>query len=166
VIQSTLVADRAAALRAEFDRQFAASPAAAAPVRDRLLVVGIGGDTLLLRLSHIAGLFADRRIVPIPSAAASLLGITGLRGAILPVHSLGVALGFPPAAATPRWLVTLASAPLAFAFEHFHQHIEIARDRIVPRADADRGRGHLREAALVDGDNLAIVNLLSVAAQF
>jgi len=164
MIQPTRAEDRAASMREAFDRQFAAAPAGAVLAGERFLVIGVGGDMLLLRLSQIAGLFADRRIVPMPRAASSLLGITGLRGAILPVHALGVALGYPPASARPRWLVTLATAPLAFAFEHFERHVEIARDRIVPRADSGRGHGHLREAAPVGGDNLSIVDLPSVAA--
>ncbi|MGH6979626.1 MAG: chemotaxis protein CheW, partial [Stellaceae bacterium] len=146
-------------------RQFAAAPDAATVPGERFLVVGVGGEILLLRLSQIAGLFADRRIVPMPRAGAFLLGITGLRGAILPVYSLAASLGYPPPTVPPRWTVTMADAALAFAFDRFDRHIEVPRDRIVPRADADRGRGHLREAAPVGRDNLSIVDLPSVAAQ-
>jgi chemotaxis signal transduction protein len=161
----TQAGDRAAALRVEFDRGFAAPPAAAMEPGERLLVVGIAGDRLLLRLRDIAGLFADRRIVAVPRANAALLGITGLRGTILPVYSLGIVLGYPAADSMPRWLVTAAAASVAFAFAHFDSHIEVASARIVPRADADRSRGHLREAATVGRDTLSIVDLPSVAAQ-
>ncbi len=161
MIEAAPAADRAAALHAAFDRQFAAAPTTAAEAGEQFLVVGVGRDRLLLRLRDIGGLFADRRIVTVPSGNAALLGITGLRGAILPVYSLGIALGYPRPDATPRWLVTAASALLAFAFAHFERHVEIARDRIVPRGDA----GQLREAATVGRDTLAIVDLPSLAAQ-
>jgi purine-binding chemotaxis protein CheW len=157
--------DRAAMLRAAFDRAFSAAPVVANETGERLLLIGVGGDRLLLRLRDIGGLFADRRIVAVPRANPALLGITGLRGAILPVYGLGVALGYPPADGAPRWLVTATAVPLAFAFEHFDRHVEIARDRIVPRADDRGGRGHLREAATVGSDTLSIVDLPSVAAQ-
>jgi chemotaxis signal transduction protein len=165
MIEASQPEDRAALLRAEFDRAFAAAPVAANQTGERLLIVGVGGDRLLLRLRDIAGLFADCRIVAVPRAHAALLGITGLRGAILPVYALGAVLGYPPAESVPRWLVTAAAAPLAFAFTHFDRHIEVARDQIVPRGDADRAHGHLREAAMVGRDTLSIVDLPSVASQ-
>jgi purine-binding chemotaxis protein CheW len=165
MIEASQADDRAALLRAEFDRGFAAPPLAASEAGERLLIVGIAGDRVLLRLRDIGGLFADRRIVAVPRANAALIGIVGLRGAILPVYALGVVLGYPPAERVPRWLVTAAAVPLAFAVDHVDRHIEIALNQIVPRGDADRARGHLREAAMVGRDTLSIVDLPSIAAQ-
>lgn len=157
--------DRVAVLRAQFDAQFADAPAVAGETGERFLVVGVGGERLLLRLADVTGLYVDRRIVAVPSTKPALLGITGLRGAILPVYALGAALGYPPGDATPRWLVTATSAPVAFAVARFERHAAIARDRIVPRGDADGARAFLREAAMVDRDTLPVVDLPSLAAQ-
>jgi chemotaxis signal transduction protein len=155
---------RVAALRAEFDRGFAAPPAPARAAAESVLVIVVGGEQFLLRLGEIAGLFVDRRIVPVPSASTTLLGITGVRGAILPVFGLGGLLGYPPSETNPRWLAVAASAPVALAFDRLDRHLEIARRAIVPRADAARAHGHIREAALVEPDTLSIVDLPSVAA--
>lgn len=160
MIAAAAANDRAALLRADFDAQFAAAPAPAVATGERFLIVVAGRERLLLRLAHVAGLYVDHRIVAVPSAKPALLGIVGLRGAIVPVHGLGAALGFPPDEA-PRWLVTAASAQLAFAVARFERYVEIARDRIVPRASA----GPMREAAAVGTDTIAIVDLPSVAAR-
>lgn len=157
---ATDTGDRAASLRAEFDAQFATAPVLGQESGERFLILGVGRDRLLCRLAHVGGLHVGHRIVPVPSTKPALLGIVGLRGAIVPVYALGAALGFPPDEAS-RWLVTAASAPLAFAVGRFERHVEIPRDRIVPRGNA----GCLREAAAVGPDTLSIVDLPAVAAQ-
>jgi purine-binding chemotaxis protein CheW len=150
---------RAAAFRAAFDDGFAAAPVTADIAAERLLVVSVEGERLLIRLADITGLFADRRIVAVPRTKPALLGITGLRGAILPVFALGVALGYPPPQLRPRWLVTAAARPLAFAFDRFDGHVEISRAAIVPR----RAEGAIREAASVGIETLPLVDLRLLA---
>jgi chemotaxis signal transduction protein len=115
------VADR---MRAEFDRAFA-SPAVPR-VRDgaRLLGIRVGGDPFALPLAGVLGLHVDRKIVPLPSSAPTLLGIASFRGALAPVHDLRLLLGYP--ARTPtRWLVLVAGAtPLGLAFDAFDGQLE------------------------------------------
>ena len=142
---------RAAALRAAFDDSFAAAPIAADAAAERLLIISVAGERLLIRLADIAGLFADRRLVAVPRTKPALLGIIGLRGAIVPVFALSVALGYPPPQRRPRWLVTAAARPLAFAFDGFEGHVEIpARgDRAARRRrrHARSRRGRRRDMA-------------------
>lgn len=106
-------------MRAEFDRAFATP--AVQPVRDgaRLLGIRVGGDPFALPLADVLGLHVDRKIVPVPSPAPTLLGIASFRGALAPVHDLRLVLGYP--ARTPiRWLVLVAGAtPLGLAFDAF-----------------------------------------------
>ncbi|HEY5208797.1 MAG TPA: chemotaxis protein CheW [Stellaceae bacterium] len=156
--------DRLAALRSEFDRGFAAAPSGAVAAGEGMLAIGVGGERFLVRLAEIAGLYVDRRIVPVPAANTALLGITGLRGVILPVFGLAALLGCPPADTGPRWLAVAARAPVALAFDRLDAHLEIARTTIVPRADTARAHGYVREAAMVAALTLSIIDLPAMTA--
>ena len=73
-------------------------------------------------MDEIASLAVDRRIRPLPSPIPELLGIVGLRGAILPVYDLARLLGYP-AASGARWLAVLAAAPVGLAFAAFDGYL-------------------------------------------
>jgi hypothetical protein len=89
----------AAALRREFDQSFAQPPATELARVENFLAVRIGGDAYAMRVAEIAGLYADKRIVPLPSPLPSLLGTVGFRGQIAPVYDLAMLFGYP---ARPR----------------------------------------------------------------
>lgn len=131
-------------LKRAFDGSFASAPERRDADTEDFLAIRLGGDPYALRLREISGLFADRRISPLPSGLAELLGIAGFRGTILPVYDLRALLGYP-ASSTPRWLVTSADKPLSFAFDAFEGHMRLERSVIVQHADARRT--HVRELA-------------------
>jgi purine-binding chemotaxis protein CheW len=119
----------AAALRISFDEGFAAAPAASRSERlEDVLAIRVGGDPYALRLSEIAGLHCDLKIVPVPSSITQLLGIAGLRGMMAPVYDLAALLRYPPAA-RPSWLVIAGGAqPVGFAFETFEAHLRVSEE--------------------------------------
>jgi chemotaxis signal transduction protein len=151
--------DRAAGLRAAFDRAFAEPLRLDAPATENLLAIRIGTEPCALRLSEIAGLFADRKITRVPGSAAALLGLAGFRGALVPVYSLQILVGQAPVgqapvgqapvgqvpvgqvlpdlagakggAPTPRWLVVAAAAPVALAFEAFEGQLRLTPEEII-----------------------------------
>ncbi len=128
-------------LRAEFDRGFAQAPRVAAAASLNMLAIRVAGEPYALHLDQIAGLYADRRIMALPTPLASLLGVTGFRGQIAPVYDLAALLGHV-AGAAPRWLVLVRCAqPLALAFDQFESHFTVAPDQIM-RAAAAPGRPH------------------------
>ena len=75
-------AERAAELRADFDRGFADAGARRCRAKHDLLAIRVGTEPCAMRLSEIAGLFADRKITRVPGSKAALLGIAGFRGAM------------------------------------------------------------------------------------
>jgi len=154
------VINRAAALRAEFDRSFAAAPPAAATAVEDLLAIGIEGDPYLLRLAEVSGLHADKRVMWLPSPVAELIGLAGFRGTVLPVYDLGMLLGKPRAAAAPRWTVVDASGRVGLAFDAFSGFLRARPETIVPDAREARGR-HVRD--VLQGDTIQpIVDLTSI----
>jgi chemotaxis signal transduction protein len=147
------LAERAAELRAAFDRGFAMPSRADVSVKHDLIAVRVGTEPFAIRLAEITGLFADRKITHVPGSAAALIGIAGFRGTLVPVYSLRTLLGHsgPQAARddsrriTARWLVVAAVAPLAFAFDAFEGHLRASADAILPQQQAPT-RGYAPES--------------------
>jgi chemotaxis signal transduction protein len=159
MLRASVLADRAAELRSEFDRGFAVAPSSQTAARDDLLAIRLAGQGFALRLSEITGLFADKKITRVPGAGGALLGMAGFRGTIAPVYDLQKLLGLAVAKA-PRWLVTASAAPAAFAFEGFEGQIRVEHSSITPRASADL-RGLSKSLIQIDGALRPIVELSS-----
>jgi chemotaxis signal transduction protein len=155
------VTDRAAELRGAFDRVFAEARPPAPPPSEDLLAIRVASEPYALRLAEIAGLFADRKITPVPGRASALLGIAGFRGAIVPVYDLQVLLGCPPLE-TARWLAVAAGTPVAFAFAVQEGHLRLPRSAIVPYPTGEDQRRHVREFAHTTDLARPIVQLPSV----
>jgi len=143
------IVDKVAALRLAFDRTFAEPMRIETDAREALLAIRVGAENFAIRLSEVAGLHADKKITPIPGGHASLMGIAGFRGAVLPVYRLHVLLGLaaPPAAggAPRRWLVIAAAAPVALAFDAFEGQRRVPQDAIVRRPSRAEHNGCVRE---------------------
>ncbi len=104
----------AEALRREFDAGFALEPGR---LEARIDVLAIrAGRACALRLRAVEALLLTPRITPAPSRAPELLGLAGVRGAVLPVFDLRALLGLG-AAEAPRWMVVAGSPAFALAFE-------------------------------------------------
>jgi len=147
----------------ELARAFDADFARAATVRtadnEDLLAIRLGGDPYALVRSELAGLFADKAVTPLPGAAPGLLGISGFRGAVVPVYDLRRVIGGPAASAPLRWLVTAAAAPVALAFDGFDAFLRVPRDTIASHAGA---AGHVRRAVRRDGQVRQILDIASI----
>ena len=86
-------------LREEFDRAFA-EPAREAGVGNRdFVLVATGGEQWALPLDGICGIEHGLQVVRLPSSRASLLGVAGVRSAVVAVFSLGALVGSPGVAA-------------------------------------------------------------------
>jgi purine-binding chemotaxis protein CheW len=153
--------DRAAELRSAFDRGFAAPVRAGAVVKQELLAIRVGAEAYAVRLSEVAGLFADKTITRVPGSAAALLGIAGFRGAIVPVYGLRTLLGHAGTQA-PRWLVIAAAAPVALAFEAFEGQLRVAPDAILPRQSHARSLSYAREFIRAQDAVRPVLHLSSV----
>jgi len=160
--EASRIAESAKALQNAFDQTFAGTQALEAIPFEDVLGVRIGADPLALRLSEGAGLFVDRKIVPVPSPARELLGIVALRGIIVPVYDLGAILGYPYSSA-PRWLLlTRGTTPVGLAFEAFEVHVRVPQASFAKSEASSTAREHLRGAVQVGGIMRPIIRIDSV----
>ena len=152
---------RAGSLREAFDRAFAVAPRIHDDNREDLLGIAIAGEPYALRLSAVAELVAGRPVTRLVGGAPGLLGIAGLRGALVPVFDLAALLGRDDRV-PPRWLALTTGEPrVALAFAQLDGHLRVPREAIA--ADADAGaRRHVRDVVRT-GDLLRpIVHVASI----
>jgi chemotaxis signal transduction protein len=137
------LATRAEELRQAFDRSFSE------PVRRDSVEVGdflllqMGATRRAVQLTEVSGLHVNRHVTELPDGAPGLLGISGFRGAVLPVYDLQAILG-QGKAVRPRWMITAAAASLAFAFDDMLGHRRIALRDIRLEAPNDESDGRSR----------------------
>jgi len=127
-----------------------------------LLEISFGTAAYALRKADISGLFVDRIVTPLPTAVPALLGITGVRGEILPVYDLGAMLGYPVRAARWRWLAIAAGTPVGLAFERFARHVRVRRDAVVPQQAGRQRIQHVSELVRVHDRLIPVVSVVSI----
>lgn len=153
--------ERFAELREAFDRSFAQTPIAEAVAVESLLAIRVGLDPYVLRMTEVAGLFADKKVTRLPSPVSELSGIAGFRGAVLPVYDLASLLGYPRPA-SPRWLVVIAVSPVALAFEEFDGYVTHREEAIAQEPQTGTRGGHVREVVQAGGFVRPVISLASV----
>lgn len=154
------ITSRAAELRREFDRGFAEPPTAGGLASEGLIAFRLRSQAFAVRLSDIAGVFADKKVTPVPGANVALLGIAGFRGSIVPVYDLLMLLR-KCRGDVPRWLMIAANEPVAFAFDAFDGQLRVAPAAIRSQ-HGDRDTSSYTSEFVQDGSVLRPVVSLSL----
>jgi chemotaxis signal transduction protein len=154
----------AAELRRRFDDSFAAPAASTTELLEDFLAIRVGSDPYAFRLAEIAGLHVGVKIVPVPSPAAQLLGIVGIRGTMAPVYDLAALLRYPPATNSRWFVLARGPQPVGFAFEAFESHLKSRVSLANGKAGdaAMDASGHVRGTVRAAGTARPIINLASV----
>ncbi len=148
-------------LRESFDRGFGEPLATVTEDSIELIRIRVGQRAYALRSSEIAGLEADRTVTPLPSDNRELLGIAGVRGAVVAVFDLALFLDLPPSEA-PRWLVLARASPTAFAFTAFEGQLRVHHDAV---SVVQHGAiGCLREFVQHNGESLPLIDVRALVA--
>ena len=150
----------AAQLREQFDRSFTEPERIEGAAAEPLLCIRIGGDPWAVRRADVRRLVADRVIVPVPSAAPAMVGMLGLRGELVPVHSLRALLGYRPEPPS-RWvIVAAAAAPLGLTFDFFEGQLLVPPERLSSAAAPPRP--HVRAVIAAEGTARSVLDLDSI----
>jgi purine-binding chemotaxis protein CheW len=160
---SAAASARLADLRRDFDQVFAAPHAGQAKDEENLIGLRIEGDHFGLSVLEIVGVAVAGKIVAMPCRSPGFLGLTGIRGAVIPVYSLAVLLGYPKAEEDVHWLAVCgAKEPLALAWGSFEGYLRISRtDSHASDRDARR---HVHRFVQAGDVVRAIVSIASVVS--
>ena len=121
------VPDRLREMRLAFDTAFAEPVRPPAESLVPLLLIRAGGEALALPSLQVTELLHGRGIVPLPSRDPELLGIAGIRGALVPVFHLARLLGGTWHEPRPRWLVLVRrEATIGLAFDELENYSQAA----------------------------------------
>jgi purine-binding chemotaxis protein CheW len=148
-------------LRREFDEAFARAPSlpGVAGGAHNMLAVRVGGEPFAIPVAQIEGMFADRRVVPLPTPLPELLGVANFRGRVAPVYDLAAFLLGSAARGPLRWLVLVRGrAAFGLAFDAFEGQLSVPPESLSTGAPG-------REAVCLDGTVRSVVHLPSVAQE-
>lgn len=163
-----LLGEKARALREEFDRSFALPVHSDFAEWEDLLAIRVHGDGYLLRVLEISRLDAARNILRLPGSPPALLGLAGIRAALIPVWDLSVLLGY---GATPagsftargdgddrRWLALVAGeTPWALGFESFEGYFRVPRADMRPKHENASATAFVRQICPCQGEVLPVL---------
>lgn len=154
--------ERASELRQAFDRSFVEARHVDETVTDDFIAVHVGGNPYLLRLAEIVGVHTGKKVIAVPSPIRELRGISGFRGAMVPVYDLAMLLGYPRSSSAP-WMAMAAAAPLALAFETFDGHFRFPREAMASRPDSE-SQVYVRGIIRADGRAYSVIHLPAAVA--
>jgi purine-binding chemotaxis protein CheW len=149
------IGNRAQELRDAFDRTFSEPLRMHQDSEEEMFGITLAGAKYAVRLTDASGVFANKKIVRVPSGAADLLGVAGFRGAIMPVFDLASIMGYPRSA-DAAWLLTAAGASIGLAFSAFDGHLRIPRASVMA-VDGKAGYGRFVKNLVQDKDGTRAV---------
>jgi chemotaxis signal transduction protein len=130
-------------MRRLFNESFALALPEEVTKPEPMLAITVESERFALHVHEISGLAVSvEKIVPVPSRVPELLGLTGIRGKVVPVFSLVRLLGFDSERGPARWLVFCGErqAPIALAFEAMERLFEVSGTAIFARQEASGHR--------------------------
>ena len=137
----TALASRATELRRAFDHSFAVPADDNRHEKVDLLDIMLAGQPYAIRTAEIAGIHLDLEVSHVPGPLPELVGITAIRGALLPVYDLGIVLGVGPSAG--RWVVLDATRTVGLSFSDFHGHARIDAGQLAAHASGQQIASHV-----------------------
>ncbi len=158
------LAQRLAELRTAFDQTFTLP--AIQPGEDSLdfALIAAGEHCFALRMSELAGVAVNRKIVPVPGNLRGLLGLSTVEGQLVPVFDLAAALGLPTTRTNPRWLALYRGAELVgLAFEKFHGLIRLHAQGVHPLEFTQQQAAYTRQAIQVDSEPVHVLEFSELA---
>ena len=146
-------------LRRDFDDSFALPPRPVSEQPDSFLIVRAGGEEFAARAAHIAAVVKRRSIMPIPARVPCLLGLTTIRGTLLPVYDAAMLLGLRGSGGEGSWFIEVGrETPVALLFDEFAGRVELARSDLY-ESDGSGARKHLRVTARIGARHRAVIDI-------
>lgn len=155
------IATKLVELRNVFDRaRTLPFSAQAAEQTENLLAICISRVAYAIRVSEIAGLTNDKKIITVPSSIPELLGIAGVRGTLVSVYCLSALLGYNLEEKQTRWLALCGTEePVGLAFNNFEGYVQVPRVQLHAAKQKDATHKHVTHIAGATGMLRAVISI-------
>ncbi len=133
----------------------------------KVCLLTIGGEVYAVDLRHVREVFEVDVITPVPGVPSALVGVTNVRGAVIPVMDLRRMLNMP----------TAGLAPYAVIIKHGNQQVGVLVERVpeirtvrteqflpTPSGDAKEGKPFLTAVLRLDDRMGGVVEVPTLLA--
>lgn len=134
----------------------------------KVCLLTIGGEVYAVDLRHVREVFEVDVITPVPGVPSALVGVTNVRGAVIPVMDLRRMLNLPTAGAAP---------PYAVIIKHGNHQVGVLVERVpeirtvqteqflpTPSGDAREGKPFLTAVLRLDDRMGGVVEVPTLLA--
>jgi chemotaxis signal transduction protein len=152
----------AAALRQKFDERFQKPRILDREPEEEILRIRAHDFLLAVRTTQASGVLHCPRIVPLPSPAPALLGICGIRGALVAAFSLAALLGGPASFSRGWILLCDRDRTMGLVFDELQGCLRIPTREIRKPAGDTQPTGIAGEVVRIFGENRAVIQIPAV----
>jgi len=155
------ITTKVAELRSVFDRARAAPSSSGVEEQAvDLLAIRVSRDAYAIRLSEISGLVTNKKIVAFPTPIPELLGVAGIRGALVPVYSLAMLLGYNAETERTRWLALCGTEDsVALVLSDFEGYIRVPLTQLYAAEQKDVAHTHVQHVVRATDMVRAVVSI-------
>jgi chemotaxis signal transduction protein len=113
-----------------------------------------------VRTHETCGLANDRKIVALPSATRELIGIAGIRGALIPVYSIAALLGYSADGVPGRWLALCGTEEtFGLAFSQFEGCVMVPSSQVYAVERKDEAQAAAKRVVHTAGAVRAVISM-------
>ena len=154
-LRPALVADA----RREFDSSFTV-PAVISRKHVHLVVrIRVSDRIFAVKRDELTGISKLKQVLPIPSSASALLGITTVRGTLVPVFDLAAMLGLTSSREQAAWTLLINRAtPVGLAFDDFEGQSEVFSGNFFD-GDPPQAGSYFHQIAETDAGKLPVLDI-------
>ncbi len=148
-------------LKEGFDQTFTQPAGALRSSQESLLAITAGSHRLALRLSELTGFQLCGKIMPLAGQAPPLLGISGIRGRVVPIFDLAHLLWGQEDGQELRWVALCGSEQgMGLAFAGFDGYLRVDRTQLRQMIEGEGS--HLPEVLQTEGLVRGVVSVKSI----
>lgn len=120
----------------------------------RVCLLQVAGEHLAVDLRHVQEVFEVEGVTPVPGMPPALLGVTNLRGLVMPVVDLRLVVGLPTSGPQPRIAVVLrhGGQQAAVLVDELPELLSARQEDLLPAPSRDAGAPRTFLCALLRTD--------------